>query len=208
MKRNRRNIALVVIAVITIALMMLSLTDLIERNLGMCIALGFMIVFNGLAALTAFQNDIKMMGYLMIVLTLVGVGLLGYNMVALIRINKSNSYKFQVTTVPDISDKTLRFTYDGHDYYTYNTGEVKIVLKKDNKTYTLEQALNDKLITLDEILSLAAPSDNTIGYKIYYDGGQKKYDNDEYSVVVCENSKKDVIFGSFDYKYKESICED
>ena len=97
--------------------------------------------------------------------------------------------------------------YDGHDYYTYNLNKVEVIMREGGKKYTLKNALEKKIITLDEILELAIPNDGTEGYKIYYDGGQKKYDNDEYSIIECQGEKTDIIFSTFDYKYNPGICK-
>ena len=90
-------------------------------------------------------------------------------------------------------------------YYSYNVTNIKVIMD-DGKEYTLKDALENKVVSLNKILSLMTPSNDTTGYKIYYDGGQKKYNNDRYSVIVCEGKSKDVIFSTFDYEYKKEIC--
>ena len=80
-------------------------------------------------------------------------------------------------------------------------------MEKSGEKYTLQEALEKEYITLDEILSLAAKNTNTEGYEIYYDAGQKKYENSDYSIVVCDNENKDIIFSTLDYKYTNEICK-
>ena len=197
----------ILLAAITIILMVLSLTNIINQSLGMCVALALVIVFDLVVARYAFKNDVKIIAYLMILLAGLGLVLFVFNVYGFKKMYKDENYKFQITLVKEESPKTFLFSYDGYDYYTYNTKNVNVILRSDEKTYTLKNALETNLITLDEILSLAIPNSNTIGYKIYYDGGQQKYDNDQYSIVVCENGKKDIIFSPFDYTYQDELCK-
>ena len=143
----------------------------------------------------------------MSIFTIIGIILTILSLCAYFKMNNNSNYKFQITVEPEESEKNFLFSYENHDYYTYNVKNVEVIMKKDGKSYSLEDALNNKLITLDEILTLAIPNENTIGYKIYYDGGQEKYKNDEYSITLCENDKNDVIFSTFNYTYEETICK-
>lgn len=202
----KKKASVILLAVIIIAIMILSLLEVINSQLGMSIALGIVVVFNGIVAYIGFKNDVKFMGWLMSVLAVFGLVLTIINVRSYLTNGINDNYKFQIIVENNNSPKTFMFTHDGYNYYTYNLSSVKTILRSDGKTYDLKNALEEKIITLDEILSLAVPNDNTGGYKIYYDGGQSKYENDEYSIVVCENGKKDIIFSTYDYVY-DNICK-
>lgn len=204
----KKRAFIILLAVLTIAIMVLSLTNMIEQSLGMCIALGLIVIFNIVIAIGAFKSDVKLIAYLMVFLAVLGVILLAYNIMGYIKMNKVNGdYKFQLIAKPENKEKTLLFNFNGHDYYVYNVEDVNVILKSDGKTYTLKDALNNQLLTLEEILKLSVPNENTIGYKIYYDGGQPQYENDQYSLVICENEKNDIIFSTFNYTYEDEICK-
>ena len=142
----------------------------------------------------------------MIMFAVLSIVMLVMNIIGYKKLLKTKVFKFQVTAEVQSSPKTFLFEHGGKKYYSYNLKNINIVMK-NKKTYTLEEALNKNIVTLDEILSLAAPSNNTVGYKIYYDIGQEGYENDEYSIVLCEGTSNDVVFSTFNYKYEEEICK-
>ncbi len=203
----KKYIWVILLAVIIIVIMILSLLNAINELLGMSIALFLIDIFCIIVAIIAFKKDVKLIGLLMSIFTIIGIILTILSLCAYFKMNNNSNYKFQITVEPEESEKNFLFSYENHDYYTYNVKNVEVIMKKDGKSYSLEDALNNKLITLDEILTLAIPNENTIGYKIYYDGGQEKYKNDEYSITLCENDKNDVIFSTFNYTYEETICK-
>jgi hypothetical protein len=202
----KKRIFAIIYAAIIIVIMLLAITNVIEETLGMSIALALLVIFNIIVGVYAYKADVKIITGLMVLFAIVGLVLFGLNLKTYFKNTVKEDYKFQVTLENSESEKTLLFNYDNHNYYTYNTSNVQIILKEDGKTYGLQEALESNLITLDEILKLAIPDNDTLGYKIYYDGGQKQYENDEYSIVVCENSTNDVIFGTYDYTYEDGIC--
>ena len=203
----KRKVLLIVIAVLTIIMMTLSLTNVIDDIIGMSIAFVLFIAFDVIVAKYAREMDVKIVEYVMIGFIVVACVLLLFNVRANLKRNKTKDYKFQVVVEKDSSEKTLMFKHDGRDYYTYNLSKVEVIMKKGDKRLGLQDALENGTITLDEILELAIPNDGTVGYKLYLDGGQDKYTNDEYSIIVCEDVSKDVIFSTFNYQYTSDICK-
>ena len=202
----KENAGIVVLAVITILMMVLSLVGVIEDTLGMSITFLLFLAFTIIVALNAKKNDIKFIEYIMIIFAVMTIIVLVFTVRAYIVKRSTGTYKFQVIVEKAKNEKTLMFNYEGHNYYVYNLSKVSVILEEDKQEYTLQDALTKRLITLDEILELAAKDSNTVGYEMYYDAGQQKYENDEYSIVICDNDSKDIVFSTFDYKYTSTIC--
>lgn len=203
----KKNAGIIILAVIIILTMVLSLFKVIEDTLGMSIAFILFLVFTIIVASNAKKNDVKFIEYIMLGITVLTVIALVFTIRAYVIKTVSHTYKFQVIVEKENKEKTFMFKYDDHNYYTYNLSNVSVIIDKTNEKYTLEDALSEKAVTLDEILELCAKDMDTVGYELYYDAGQKKYDNDEYSITVCDNENKDVVFSTFDYKYTEEICK-
>lgn len=201
----KKRIWVIILAAITILIMVLSLTNVIEKSLGMCIALALIIVFNAAVAYYGYKSDVLLITVVMSILAVIGCILLGYNIVGYQKIHLSEEYDFQITVKEGNLEKTFLFSHGGYKYYVYKVENVEVTMEKDKKTYKLQDALNSDLVSLDKIKELAIPNSNTIGYQIYYDGGQDKYKNDQYSFVICAD-KKEVIFSTFDYVYSSEIC--
>lgn len=188
-------------AFIAVVLMILAITGLIEESLGVSIALLMTVIFTVIVAMMAYKSDIKILTILMTIFTVVGVVLLGINVVRMIQEPKEKKSDFIVKIYSDHSAKKEQFTHRDRKIFTYNLSKVEIV--KDGKTLKLQEALENKTVTLEEILDSMIPNENTDGYKIYYDGGNSSSQN-KYSVVVCDS--QDTIFAPYDYKYEEGLC--
>jgi len=191
---------LIIFALSIIAIITLSLSNVIDETLGMCTALVLIVIFMFLVAISAYKHDVKIVLVLMVVLMTIGVILLGYNIYSILTKEEENT--LYLTVKESTSNKTKMFSYKNSNYYTYNLSEVQV--HKNDKTDTLENALNKGLVTLEDILSLAIPSEDTVGYKIYYDGGSGESASVAYSIVMCDN--KDIIFAPYTYNYSKSIC--
>ena len=200
----KKKVLIIVLAVITVFIMILSLTKIINSLIGMALALCLFTVFSVLIAVYANEQDIQLIKYVMIVFAFLGLFLTIFNIRAYFLTRLDNNYKFQIIVTEKKENKNLLFEFDNHKYYTYNLSAVDVIMKENEEKLSLKDALEGNKITLDEILSLAIPNNNTKGYKIYYDGGQAKYANDEYSIIVCDN--QDIIFSTFNYTFKEEIC--
>lgn len=195
---------IIALAVLTIFIMVLSLTNTINQAIGMDVALLLMIAFNVIIAVYAFKKDAKAVTWIMGIFAVIGAVLLVINTVLYIKSSKEDGFKFQVTIEPGENEKTSLFAYDNHEYYVNGIKGVNIEMK-DGKKYNLKDAIEGKVVTLDEILDLMVPDTGTVNYKLYYDEGQEEYKNDSYSVLVCENETHDVIFGAYDYTY-DDLC--
>ncbi len=191
---------LIILAILIIAIITLSLLNIIDEQIGMSIALGLIIIFVFLVGIEAYKHDIKIVLLLMIIFMIGGCVLLGYNIFSIVTQEKEDI--LYLTVKENSSDKTKVFTYQDNSYYTYNLSEVSVHL--NDTTYTLEDALTKNIIALDDILSLGISSKDTIGYKVYYDGGLDEYESDAYSIVICDN--KDIIFTKYSYNYNDTIC--
>ncbi len=196
----KKTTYLILFALLIIAIIALSLSNIIDETLGMCIALVLIVIFMFLVALSAYKHDVKIVLILMVILMTVGVILLGYNIYSIL--TQEEGHTLYLTIKENTSEKTKMFSYKNSNYYTYNLSEIKV--HKDNSTDTLENALTKNLVTLEDILSLAIPSEDTLGYKIYYDGGSGENASDAYSIVMCDN--KDIIFAPYTYNYSSEIC--
>jgi len=198
------NVLIIAFAVLILTIMLLALTKVINENLGMCIALFLVVIFNLLVALVARKHQVKIVEWLMIIFMIIGLALFGINLFVLLGKPEETS-KIQLIATPNVSEKSQMFSYSDRNFYTYNLSDVEVMLVGENKKYSLKEALEDKLTTLDEILSEAIPNENTKGYKIYYDGGESEFQDDEYAIVVCENNG-DVIFTNYEYTFNPDIC--
>lgn len=203
----KKNYLVVLFAIVIVLLILLSLTEVIDEKIGMCVSLFLVIIFTIIMSFIAFKNDVPVVAWFMILCMCIGVVLFGLNIYSLFNNNNDeDNYKFVVTVKENKSEKKLLFTNNGTNYYTYNLSDVNVTMLDENKTYSLKDSINNGYITLDEILNMAIQDKNTVGYKIYYDGGLDKYKDDEYSIIICESSK-DVIFSNFTYKFQEDICK-
>ena len=187
-------------ALLAVLVMVLSLTGFIEESVGVCIALSMTVIFTLIIAVMAYKNDVKILTGLMVVFMLIGLILLVFNIHNLFKTSEKKS-DYQISVKKSNSSKTILFNHDNHNYYLLNLSEVNIA--KNKKTRSLKETITDGHVKLEDILSNAIPNENTEGYKIYYDGGDK--DSDALSIVVCEDSN-DVIFANFEYTYEDGLC--
>ena len=203
----KENAGIILFAIVIIIMMILSFVKVIEDTLGLSITFLLFLVFTGIVFNKARKQDVKFVEYVMIIFAIITLVILVFSVRAYIIKRSTNVYKFQVVVEKENKEKTLLFNYDNHNYYVYNLSSVSIIMESTGEKHTLKEALETGDVTFDEILSLAAKDSNTTGYEIYYDAGQKKYENSDYSIVVCDNENKDVIFSTFDYKFNEEICK-
>lgn len=201
----KKQAMLVLFGLIIILIMILSMSGVINTTFGLCVSFALFTVFALLLSRMARNSDVKFVEYLMLIFAVVSIILFVYNLIAYLKITKTTTYKFQITASENDSEKQKLFEYNNKEYYSYKIGNLTVNFK-GNEKMSLENALKSNKITLDEIISLMVANNGTLGYKIYYDGGQEKYKNDQYSLVICENNNH-VIFSTFDYEYNSSICE-
>lgn len=203
----KEHLGIIILAVIIILTMLASFIGIIDNILGMTIAFTLFLVFTIIVALNARKNGVKFIEGIMILFGVITFVIIVSSIRAYIFKHETNTYKFQIVVKEETKDKTLLFNYDNHNYYVYNLSNVYVIIEETKDKYSLQDALSKGYVTLYEILKLTAKDSNTDGYELYYDAGQKKYDNDEYSIIVCDNENNDVIFSTFDYKYSEEICK-
>ena len=98
----------------------------------------------------------------------------------------------------NIIDKKNNTQYD-YNIYSYQ-GTVEIII--NGKTYTLEEALKNNKITMEEIIAKANEdlNKNTITGDIYKDGGSMSYQYSNYTIIKFHtlDGNKDVYIGNKD----------
>lgn len=91
-----------------------------------------------------------------------------------------------------IVDKNINKQYN-YNVYVWN-GDVQIII--DDKTYSLEEAINKNKITMDEIISKA--NKDIPNATSYDDGGSIEYHYDNYTIIKFHtiNGNRDVYIGN------------
>lgn len=91
-----------------------------------------------------------------------------------------------------IVDKKTSKKYD-YNVYLWN-GDVKVLI--DNKTYSLEEAIENDSITVEEIIAKAEKDIKKP--LVYRDGGSKEYHYDDYTIIKLNilDGNKDVYIGN------------
>lgn len=111
--------------------------------------------------------------------------------------NVNNNFKLFFNQKPgdvkkQIIDRNTNKQYD-YDVYVWN-GDVQIII--ENKTFSLEEALNGHLITMEKIIEKANQDlPNTSSYD---DGGSKVYKYDTYTIIKLHtiDGNKNVYIGN------------
>ena len=90
------------------------------------------------------------------------------------------------------SKKDTNYDYDVYLYY----GTMDIIV--DAKKYSLEDALKNNLITIDEIIAKA--DEDIPDAPVYKDGGSKEYNYDNYKIIKMHklDGNNNIYFGSKD----------
>lgn len=111
--------------------------------------------------------------------------------------NVNNSFKLIFNQKPgnvkkQIVDKNTNKQYD-YNLYVWN-GDVQIVI--DDKTYSLEEALNGNMITIEKIIEKA--NQDLPDTSSYDDGGSKVYKYDTYTIIKLHtiDGNRDVYIGN------------
>lgn len=93
-----------------------------------------------------------------------------------------------------IIDKNKNDKYDYNIYICNGNAEIVI----NNKTYSLENALKENKITMEEIISKA--SEDIKNPIVYKDGGSVEYHYDDYTIIKIHNmaGNRDVYIGNKD----------
>lgn len=133
---------------------------------------------------------------------LIGVLLSGCNKTESLDDNKDKVLK-------DITKSTI--IVDGDKEYTlYYYGVEKVSLKINKQNYDLTDAIRQKRITFDEIISEMELAGSLYdgGTKIYKSGNSKKYLNDDLTIIRCHtlDGNRDVYIGDDSMQYEEGFC--
>lgn len=107
--------------------------------------------------------------------------------------------------VHKIVDKNETDKYD-YDVYLYD-GSINI--RMDGKDYSLEEALSENKITMDEIIAKANQDEKEGKVKadMYKDGGSMEYHYENYTIIKCHtlDGNRDVYIGTKDLKLTDVI---
>lgn len=202
MKKNK-NIPMLIFAAVIIILITISMIGVIDENVGMCISLFLVIIFTLLLAGTAHKNELFAIEAVMIIFMVIGIVLFGLNVYNLLK-KDSVDFDFQITVTNDQSEKTELFSYEGVNYYSYNVRDIMVNFTDGKGKHTLKEAFQSGYVNLSKIQDLMIPNEGTEGYRIFYDGGDSKYPNSQYSLVMCREDT--AVFAPYDYVYNEEIC--
>lgn len=203
---KKKKTIVFIFALLIVGVMALAFTGVIEETLGMIITLSLTVIFTSVTAIFAFKGDVKLIGVMMILFTVLGLGLLFLNIRNFVRGNNtSREHEFSLEVTPDDNEKMSMFSINDKNFYTYHLGRDILVKMSTGESYSLKDALFYGYITLDEIAAMSIRDESTKGYKLYYDGGTDSSSKDKYALIICENSN-DVIFGSYNMTYDASIC--
>ena len=96
-------------------------------------------------------------------------------------------------------DKQLWFQTSDNIYYKSCIEDVN--LKINNNVYNLQNAIQNNLITLDEI------KDEAIGYQTQSKDGSRIYKFKDFNIMVCDpNISRDVIIGRTEMDFTDGYC--
>lgn len=196
-----KKIFMIIFAILIGLLMFASMSNIIDEKVGMCVSMTLAVIFTIIVAISAYKHDLKAVVVLMVILMIIGVGLLSFNVIRLFV--KVEDKTFYLSLETDNSERKKLFSYENRTFYTYNVSNVQV--NKSGISYGLEDAIKNNIIKVEDILSESIPSENTVGYKKYYNGGIDSIKNDELSIMVCGEK---IIFCPYSMNFNESLCDD
>lgn len=125
-----------------------------------------------------------------------------------ISIDGYNDFEITVTKSNNIAKKKILnnkdLDADKQDFNLYYYGLEEVIVKVDNKTMPLEEALKSGKVTLQGIIAKANRDldAKSITRETYKDGGSMEYHYDNYTIIKCHklNGNRDVYIGTKDMK--------
>lgn len=110
------------------------------------------------------------------------------------------SFKFTELNNNNLKKLDLNNIYDYNIYY-YGISEV--IISYDNQTFNLEEALKEKVISMEQIIERSEKSakENKISSSQYLDGGSTLYKYENLTILKCNTdgtNNKDVYIGNTD----------
>lgn len=119
---------------------------------------------------------------------------------------KSSNYKEEFKLIfnqrKDMGIKTI-INKDENEEYDFSTytfgGDVEIIINGDDTIYTLEKAIEEKIITVQDILDKCSKDEKYGVCKVghYKDGGSIEYRYEEYTILKLNtlDNEKDLVIG-------------
>lgn len=109
---------------------------------------------------------------------------------------------FNFTELNNNSLKKLDLN-DMYDYNIYYYGISEVIISYDNQTFNLEDALREKVLSMNEIIDRSEKSalENKIFSSQYLDGGSTLYKYENITILKCNTdgtNNKDVYIGNTD----------
>ena len=197
----KKFIWLLVFASLVLVSMIFAFLGVVEKTIGIIIALVFIIAFDTTGMILAKKEKVSMIFYIMLAFTLISIVLLVLNIISYNKLKSVNTFNFTVTSQKNNSSKTFLFTSNGNSVYSYNLSNINI--KISNDSYTIKEAFEKNKITFDKLKDSMVSDKKESGFELYRDG-----EDEGYALVFCSNNAKkgDIIFVPVDYKYEEKIC--
>ena len=197
----KKFIWLLVFAALVLVVMIFAFLGVVEKTVGIIIALLFIIAFDVTGMLLAKKEKVDIIFYIMLVFTLISIVLLVLNIISYNKLKSINTFNFTVLSDKSDSPKIKLFTINETDVYSYNMSNIKIKINGD--TYNIDDAFLNNRITFDKLKESMVQDKKETGFELFRDG-----EDEGYAIVFCSNNSKkgDIIFVPIDYKYEEKIC--
>lgn len=122
--------------------------------------------------------------------------------------NDSNEYDLVYENIENCK-KDLNVLYKEDDFVIYEYCIKDIYIDINDEKILLNNALNEKLITIEDIIAKMHYDDNSI----YKDGGSILYEADTYKVLSCKSLQenktynRDYIIGNKKMEYETNFCK-
>lgn len=197
----KKFIWLLVFAALVLIVMIFAFLGVIEKSLGIIIALLFIILFDIVGMVLAKKEKVDMIFYIMLAFTLISVVLLALNIISYNKLKSVTTFNFTVSSNKDNSEKTKLFTTDNTNVYSYNVSN--IVISIDGDSYDIKDAFAKNKITFEKLKKSMIQDRKEAGFDLYRDG-----EDEGYALLFCSDGSKkgDIIFVPVDYEYEGKIC--
>lgn len=108
------------------------------------------------------------------------------------------SLKFTVIENDSCSEEEYYFDYEGRKVYLDCIKQITI--EKNHQSYDFKEAIEKKIVTLDEVLENANRTES------FWDGGTVEYFFDDFKIITYQKTFNcnDIVIGNVDMEMKEN----